>query len=123
MLSHWFLVAAGGAAGAVLRFYLSETLPSETFPWATLSVNLLGSFLLGIVAAAGLVQVLGEAQTLLIGVGFLGAFTTMSTFSVETITMMEEGRWQSAGIYVITSALAGPLLAFIGWKSGHAWLA
>ena len=112
----------GGAAGAVLRFYLSETIPSDSFPWATLSVNLLGSFLLGIVAAAGLVQVLGEAQTLLLGVGFLGAFTTMSTFSVETIAMMEEGRWQSAGIYVMVSALAGPLLAFIGWKGGHAWL-
>ena len=122
MLSHWMLVAVGGAAGAVLRFYLSETIPADSFPWATLSVNLLGSFLLGIVAAAGLVQVLGEAQTLLLGVGFLGAFTTMSTFSVETIAMMEEGRWQSAGIYVMLSALAGPLLAFIGWKSGHAWL-
>lgn len=122
MLSHWMLVAVGGAAGAVLRFYLSETIPADSFPWATLSVNLLGSFLLGIVAAAGLVQVLGEAQTLLLGVGFLGAFTTMSTFSVETIAMMEEGRWQSAGIYVMVSALAGPLLAFIGWKGGHAWL-
>ena len=60
MLSHWMLVAVGGAAGAVLRFYLSETIPSDSFPWATLSVNLLGSFLLGIVAAAGLVQVNAE---------------------------------------------------------------
>ena len=66
MLSHWFLVALGGAVGAVLRFYLSETLPSETFPWATLSVNLVGSFLLGIVMAATLVDALGETEALLL---------------------------------------------------------
>jgi CrcB protein len=121
MFSHWLLVALGGAAGAVLRFYISETLPSEAFPWATLSVNLVGSFLLGIVMAASLANVLGEAEALLLGVGVLGAFTTMSTFSVETMMLMEDGHWRTAGIYVLTSAVVGPLLAWFGWKSGQAW--
>ena len=80
MLSHWLLVAMGGAIGAVLRFYISETLPSEAFPWATLSVNLVGSFLLGVVMAATVSNVLGETQALFLGIGVLGAFTTMSTF-------------------------------------------
>jgi len=121
MLSHWFLVALGGAVGAVLRFYLSETLPSEAFPWATLSVNLMGSFLLGVVMAATLVDALGETQALLLGVGLLGAFTTMSTFSVETVMMVEDGRWRRAGLYVVASAVVGPLLAWFGWKGGQAW--
>ena len=123
MFSHWLLVALGGAAGAVLRFYISETLPSETFPWATLSVNLIGSFLLGIVMAATLVNALGETETLLFGVGILGAFTTMSTFSVETMLMMEDGRWRVAGIYVLLSAVMGPMLAWFGWKGGQNWFA
>ncbi len=111
----------GGAVGAVLRFYLSETLPSEAFPWATLSVNLVGSFLLGIVMAATLVDALGETEALLLGVGLLGAFTTMSTFSVETMMMMEDGRWRLASLYVLVSAVVGPLLAWFGWKGGQTW--
>jgi CrcB protein len=121
MVSHWLLVALGGAVGAVLRFYISETFPSEAFPWATLSVNLVGSFLLGIVMAATVANALGEAEALLLGVGVLGAFTTMSTFSVETMMMMEDGRWRTAGIYVMLSAVVGPLLAWIGWKNGQTW--
>ena len=123
MLSHWFLVALGGAVGAVLRFYLSETLPSEAFPWATLSVNLVGSFLLGVVMAATLVDALGETEALLLGVGLLGAFTTMSTFSVETVMMVEDRRWRLACLYVVVSAIVGPLPAWFGWKGGQTWFA
>ncbi len=120
MLSNWLLVAFGGATGAVLRFYISETMPASSFPWATLSINLVGSFLLGVVASAALAQVLTEGQALLLGVGFLGAFTTMSTFSVETITLIEQGEWRTASVYVVLSTLVGPLLAWVGWKGGHA---
>jgi CrcB protein len=122
MLSNWLLVALGGATGAVLRFYISETLPSSSFPWATLSVNLVGSFLLGVVASAALAQLISESQALLLGVGFLGAFTTMSTFSVETITLVEEGQWRTAGLYVSITSLVGPILAWAGWKGGQALL-
>lgn len=123
MVSNWILIAVGGAAGALLRFYLSETIPSSGFPWATLSVNLVGSLLLGAVTAATLTNVLDEAGALLLGAGFLGAFTTMSTFSVETIALLEEGRWSAAGVYVALSGLVCPLLAWIGWKSAESWLA
>ena len=120
MLSNWMLVALGGALGAVLRFYISESMPDADFPWATLSVNLVGSLLLGAVTAATLSNALSEPQALLLGVGLLGAFTTMSTFSVETITLMEAGRWRLAGTYVVVSAVIGPLLAWLGWKGGQA---
>ena len=122
MLSNWLLVALGGATGAVLRFYISETLPTSSFPWATLSGNLVGAFLLGGVASAALTQVISEGQALLLGVGFLGAFTTMSTFSMETITLVEQGQWRTAGLYVALSSLAGPMLAWAGWKGGQALL-
>ncbi len=120
MLSNWMLVALGGALGAVLRFYISESMPDADFPWATLSVNLVGSLLLGAVTAATLSNALSEPQALLLGVGLLGAFTTMSTFSVETITLMETGQWRLAGTYVVVSAVIGPLLAWLGWKGGQA---
>ena len=120
MLSNWMLVAIGGAIGAVMRFYVSETVPTSTFPWATLSVNLVGSLLLGTVAAGALTSVLSESQALLLGAGLLGAFTTMSTFSVETITLVEAGEWRAATTYVMVSAVGSPLLAFVGWKSGQA---
>lgn len=120
MLSNWMLVALGGALGAVLRFYISESMPDADFPWATLSVNLVGSLLLGAVTAATLSNALSEPQALLLGVGLLGAFTTMSTFSMETITLMEAGQWRLAGTYVVVSAVIGPLLAWVGWKGGQA---
>lgn len=120
MLSNWMLVALGGALGAVLRFYISESMPDADFPWATLSVNLVGSLLLGAVTAATLSNALSEPQALLLGVGLLGAFTTMSTFSVETITLMEAGQWRLAGAYVVVSGVIGPLLAWVGWKGGQA---
>lgn len=106
--------------GAVLRFYISESMPDAGFPWATLSVNLVGSLLLGAVAAATLSNALSEPQALLLGVGLLGAFTTMSTFSVETITLVETGQWRLAGAYVVVSAVIGPVLAWVGWKGGQA---
>lgn len=122
MVSNWLLVAVGGAAGAVLRVYLSETIPSSGFPWATLSVNLVGSLLLGAITAAALTNVVDEAAALMLGAGFLGAFTTMSTFSVETIALVDEGRWSAAGAYVIFSGLVCPIFAFLGWKSTQSWV-
>jgi CrcB protein len=120
MFSNWMLVGVGGAVGALLRFSISEATPDTGFPWATLSVNLVGSLLLGLVTAATLTSALSESQALLLGVGLLGAFTTMSTFSVETITMVEAGHWGRAGAYVLASAILGPVLALAGWKSGQA---
>ena len=79
MLQQIGIVALGGALGAALRYAASELIATESFPYATLSVNLVGSFLLGIVVA--LTQnLLSTNLALLLGTGVLGAFTTMSTF-------------------------------------------
>jgi len=119
MVSDWMLVATGGAIGALLRYSISETWPSETLPWATLTVNALGSLLLGLLTAALIAQSLSDQQALLLGMGLLGAFTTMSTFSVELVTLADQGRWGSALGYMGATMVLCPLLAWLGWKGGQ----
>ena len=117
MVSDWLAVAVGGALGAMLRFWVSESMPSESFPYGTMTVNLVGSVLLGVLTAAVAVNTLSETQALLFGTGLLGAFTTMSTFSIETATLWEEQRWSALLCYVSVTALGGPLLALLSWKT------
>ncbi|MEP5727755.1 MAG: fluoride efflux transporter CrcB [Sulfitobacter sp.] len=116
MISTIFLVALGGAIGAALRFLSGIAIlrlagPSE-FPMAILSVNIIGSFLMGVfvVAAAqkGLTQMSPFVMT-----GVLGGFTTFSAFSLETVTLMERGDVGAAGLYVALSvglSIAGLML-------------
>ncbi|MDR4948023.1 fluoride efflux transporter CrcB [Neobacillus cucumis] len=110
-------VAIGGFFGAMSRFGLSNLIKGKyptTFPFATLLINLLGSFLLGIIVGANL----GNSLRLLLGTGFMGAFTTFSTFKLETIQLHEKGKWNVLILYLITSYLFGILLAFIGIRFG-----
>lgn len=81
------LVGAGGAIGALCRHYLAEAVKRETFPLGTLTVNAVGSFVLGLLTFAG---VTGDAA-LLVGVGACGSFTTFSSFSVGTVRLWEDG--------------------------------
>ena len=116
MLQQIGLVALGGAFGAALRYAVSEFFSSDSFPYATLSVNLVGSFLLGILAVGLAQNLLSNNMALLLGTGVLGAFTTMSTFSVETIQMFDQGQSTSAMVYVLTTMMLSPVLALFGWK-------
>lgn len=81
------LVGTGGALGALGRYYLTQAVQRETFPLGTLTVNTLGSFVLGLLTFGG---VTGDAA-LLVGVGACGSFTTFSSFSVETVRLWEDG--------------------------------
>jgi CrcB protein len=81
------LVGTGGAIGALCRHYLTQAVQREVFPFGTLTVNAVGSFVLGLVTFAG---VTGDAA-LLVGVGACGSFTTFSSFSVETVRLWEDG--------------------------------
>lgn len=119
MLQQIGLVAFGGALGAALRYAVSEWISVESFPYATLSVNLIGSFLFGVLAVGLAQNLLSANMVLLLGTGVLGAFTTMSTFSVETIQMFDQGHGSSAILYVSLTMALGPLLALIGWKLGE----
>nr|WP_243637875.1 CrcB family protein [Natrarchaeobius chitinivorans] len=81
------LVGAGGAIGALLRYGVYRGLSSERFPWPTLAVNVIGSFLFGLAIFAGA----GESTIQFVGIGICGAFTTFSSFSVETVQLYERG--------------------------------
>ncbi|MGM0526553.1 MAG: fluoride efflux transporter CrcB [Pseudomonadota bacterium] len=95
-------VALGGAIGAGARYAVSLALISHAprFPFATLTVNILGSFLLGLLFAYTQQQSVAESWRLFIGVGVLGAFTTFSTFSVEVVAMMAQGELAKAMLHV-----------------------
>lgn len=106
------LVAIGGAVGAFARFAVSSAAPSTAFPWPTLLVNLLGAFLLG---AFFLDPADGPGRALL-AIGFLGAFTTLSTYSVETIQLWRAGDAGLAVLNMVANGLGGPLFALAGWR-------
>ena len=110
------LVAIGGALGASLRYLVILWVPTDGFPWSTLSVNLIGSFILGIIIGLGTNQLLDEKTTLMIATGVLGAFTTMSTYSVDTITLWENEKILAI-LYIIATAIIGPILALIGMET------
>tara|TARA_B100001996_G_scaffold381369_1_gene370656 strand:- start:936 stop:1313 length:378 start_codon:yes stop_codon:yes gene_type:complete len=114
------LVAIGGAIGALARYLTATMLPIDSH-WSTLAINLSGSLLLGIIAggmhSSGAIS---DELLLLIGTGILGAFTTMSTFSVDLMRMVDDSQLITAGIYLTSTALIGPLLAYVGWRGSVA---
>ncbi len=113
MLRDLALVALGGALGAIARFGVYTWLPRVAFPGATLAVNLVGSFLLGF---AFLDHGMEHGPRLLLAVGFLGAFTTLSTFSVETVELWREERVGMAIANIVANGVGGPLMALVGWR-------
>ena len=117
------LVALGGAIGAALRYSISLYFSGDGFPWATLSVNMIGSLLLGIIAVALTQELISQDVALILGTGVLGAFTTMSAFSVETLNMFQNQQPSSAIIYIAMTMVICPILAFLGWKIGELFIA
>lgn len=104
---HWLLVFVGGGLGAVARHAVGRAMlhaAGPGFPWGTLTVNVSGSFLIGLLI--GLFSALGAAQPwrLFLVTGFLGGFTTFSAFSLDALTLWERSP-VSAGAYVASSVL------------------
>lgn len=102
-------LAAAGAAGTVCRYALGDWIPrwaGTGFPWATLAVNALGSFVLGFVMRAAPNGMSLEVRAVLT-IGFCGAFTTFSTFGFETLSLMREGHSVRALAYAIGSPAIG----------------
>ena len=110
------LVLAGGAVGAPARYlvdrWLTARLPGR-FPWGTLSVNVVGSFLLGLLAASAPAWLITLG-----GVGVCGALTTFSTFSFETVRLLEEGQLRAAAVNVGASVVASVAAVATGWWLG-----
>ncbi len=121
------LVAAGGALGAALRYLVATAALGwlgPAFPWGTLIVNLIGSFLIGLVQAVateGLV--LGEDTRLFLTSGVLGGLTTYSAFSYESVRLMESGASGSAWLNIVGTTVSCLALCVLGLGAGRAILA
>jgi len=120
------LVGLGGAFGAMGRYGVSILAARQFgvgFPWGTLSVNILGSFLMGLLMALLAARAgLGEGPRLLLATGVLGGFTTFSAFSLEAVALFEREAHSAAALYVgasVVLAIAGLMLGlFLGRQLG-----
>ena len=112
-----FLVIAGAAVGAPLRYLGDRAIQSRhdtVFPWGTFTVNVLGSLILGIIAGAATAGGASPQVQLALGTGFCGALTTYSTFSYETLRLLEDDARLFAAANVVASIVAGLGAAFLG---------
>ncbi|MFC4098142.1 fluoride efflux transporter CrcB [Paenibacillus xanthanilyticus] len=115
-------LAAGGFAGTLLRYWLGEAIPTlgDGFPLGILIINLLGCFALGVLFAATPGRWSLPPQVRLgLGTGVMGAFTTFSTFSVQSADLVRSGHGVTAGLYIALSVVGGLALAFAGARLGR----
>jgi CrcB protein len=115
-------VALGAAFGAPLRYLVARVIQTRhdtLFPWGTMTVNVTGCLIFGFLVAAA--PRLPSAVEATLGIGFCGAFTTYSTFSYETLRLLEDGARFYAVVYVGASVVAGFGGVGLGWTLGS-WL-
>lgn len=114
----WLAVAIGGSLGAIGRYAVSQmflSMPGK-LPYATLTVNILGSFLMGIFFVLILHKgILPAVWRQVVMVGFLGAFTTFSAFSIEAVELIQVGQWHIAVAYAMLSVFACIGAAALGY--------
>lgn len=114
----WLFIAVGGALGALARFGLANTLNALIplrLPLATLTVNIVGSLLIGVIyVLIAEKMILQQEWRSILMVGFLGAFTTFSTFSLETVTLLENGQFGIALAYCVVSVITCVGAAYAG---------
>ena len=114
---HFLMVGMGGFFGAICRLWVSQVINKRIvsrFPAATLVINLIGSLLLGIMVGSGI----EGSLFMLIGTGFMGAFTTFSTFKLEAIQLHMDKRKKELILYNVLSYGGGILLALLGIELG-----
>lgn len=117
------MIAFGAAVGAPARYLTDRALQSRhetVFPWGTLTVNIVASLLLGIVIGAG--THVSPDVAALVGTGFSGALSTYSTFSYETLRLVQDGASFYAAVNVAVSLVAGIGAAAFGWSVGLSFM-
>ena len=127
MDSRLMWVCLGGAAGTAARYWLGGWIPQvlgSSFPWGTLLINGLGSCLIGGVMQVGMsTELLSPTLRVALAVGVLGGFTTYSTFSFETLRLLQEGSWGLALLYVSATVLGCLLACALGFSVAKALVA
>lgn len=121
----YLVIALGGAVGAVARYAVGgwvQGIGGTAFPWGTLIVNITGSLLLGFLYRFLEGISAGVQWRAFLAIGFCGAYTTFSTFSYETVRLMQNGEWSRVGSYVLGSVLIGLVGMFLGFGMASAVL-
>jgi fluoride exporter len=117
----WLAVA--GAAGALSRYGLSgfvQWIAGEKFPWGTLAVNVVGCFAFGIIWTLADDRLIISGQTrIIILTGFMGSFTTFSTFAFETGALLRDSEWRDAALNLLTNNVVGILGVLLGMAVGR----
>ncbi len=124
----YFLVAIGGALGSVSRFWCNGFISQsfgETFPWGTLFINVLGSFIIGTLGAMtspeGRLEPQARAATVqFFMIGVCGGYTTFSSFSLQTLNLIRDKEWLYAGGNVLLSVLLCMIAVWLGYLAGSA---
>jgi len=115
----FWAIAVGAAAGGVSRYYLSSAVQQRlgaAFPWGTLLINVTGSLLLGfIIRYAMATPAVSVEMRALLTTGFCGGYTTFSTYSYETATLLEDGLYERAAAYAVGSMLVALIATFCGF--------
>jgi CrcB protein len=119
-MENYFWVALGGAIGTTGRYWLSGVVArtfGETFPWGTLIINVTGSFVIGFFAALtgpdGRVFASSTTRQFVM-VGLCGGYTTFSSFSLQTLNLMNDGEWANAGANIVLSVVLCLLGVWVG---------
>jgi CrcB protein len=117
------LIALAGSLGALARYGLAgfvQNNSGSSFPWGTISVNVLGTFLFGFIWSLADERLLISSETrLIVLTGFMGAFTTFSTFMFETGTLMQDDQWLMAFGNLSLQLIAGIICLFLGLAAGR----
>jgi CrcB protein len=117
MLKNLLLVGLGGSIGSMARYAVSLLIRSKSFPYATLSVNIIGSFIIGVVFAMSIKETgLSNNWRLFLATGICGGFTTFSAFSLENMELLQNGKIGMALSYIIFSILLGVIATFLGYQ-------
>lgn len=117
------VVGLGGCVGAISRYLVAgwvQNLSNSHFPFGTLMVNSIGSFVIGLLAGISQHAVISPQMRLFLFIGLLGAFTTFSTFSYETMMLLRSGVIWEAFLNMIVSLILGLLLVYLGYAVGQA---
>ena len=127
MWAKYLVVALGGAAGAVTRYAVggwAQARFGSGWPYGTFLINISGSFVLGLFATLALRCAWSEYWRLLIAMGFLGAYTTFSTFTFESLQLISEGKqYRAAALNMVGSRVVGFLAAYLGVVTARLLLA
>lgn len=120
-MGEFWLVAPAGGAGAVIRYTVDGVVKARvpsSYPLGTLTVNLTGSLLLGVLTGLTLAQAVSPQVQAVLGTGLLGGYTTFSTAGFETVRLAQERRWGAAALVGLGGVVGGTGLAFLGLVLG-----